>query len=63
MGYYNGHNVCAKQKYDREFGSEYSFKMTEGNKKRFYVGEVIEGSFTDEDSNDEDFDCGLFRLT
>ena len=42
MGYYNGHNVCTKQKYDRRCGSEYSFKRTQGNKKRFSAGEITE---------------------
>ena len=56
-GYFNWHNICIKQKYDRWCGSEHSFKMAEGNKKRFSAGEVIETIFTDEDSNDEDFDC------
>ena len=63
MGYYNGHNVCTKQKYDRWCGSEYNFMMTEGNKKRFSAGEVTEAIFTDEDSNDENFDCGFIRFT
>ena len=32
--------------------------MTEGRKKRFSAGEVLEAIFADTDSNDEDFDCG-----
>ena len=32
--------------------------MAEGNKKRFSSGEVNKAIFNDEDSNDEDFDCG-----
>ena len=63
MGYYHGHNACTKKKYDRGCGSEYSFKMTEGNKNRFSAGEVIEANYTDEDSNDEDLGCGFLSLT
>ena len=37
--------------------------MTEGNKKRFFAEEVIEAMFTDENSNDEDLDCGIISLT
>ena len=43
-------------------GSKNSINMTEGNKKRFSAGEVIEAIFIDENSNDEDFDCGFVRL-
>ena len=58
MGYHNGHNVCTKQKYEGKYGSEYSFKMEEGSKKRFSAGEVIETIFTEGGSNDDNFDCG-----
>ena len=61
--HYNRHNVYTKQNYDRGCGSEYSSKMTKWKKKRFSAGEVIEAIFTDEDSNDEHFDCGFIRLT
>ena len=37
--------------------SKYSFRMAEGNKKRFSAGEVIEANFNDENINDKDFDC------
>ena len=30
---------------------------------RFSAEEVVRAIFTDEDSNDEDFDCGFIRLT
>ena len=32
--------------------------MAEGRGKRYSAGEAIEAIFTDEDSNDETFDCG-----
>ena len=52
-GYYNVHNVCTKQKVRWGCGSTYSFRMAEGNKKRFSPGEVFEEIF-----NNEDIDCG-----
>ena len=32
--------------------------MAEGRKKKYSTEEAIEYIFTDQDSNDEDFDCG-----
>ena len=39
-GHYDEHNVYTKQKYDREYGSEYSCKMKEGNRD-FLQGKLL----------------------
>ena len=36
----------------------YSFNMAERGKKKYSVGEALEAIFEDEDSNDDQFDCG-----
>ena len=36
--------------------------MAERGKKRYTTGEVLEAIFEDDDSNDEQFDCGYTQL-
>ena len=46
---------CTGQKYDTP---PYSFIMAERGRKRFSAEEVLEVIFADEDSSNENFDCG-----
>ena len=46
---------CTKCKHDTP---PHSFSMADRGKKRYSVGEALEAVFADEDSGDENFDCG-----
>ena len=55
MKFWGTYLQCTKSKEDTP---PHSFIMADKGRKRFTAGEVLEAIFTDQDSDNENYDCG-----